>query len=183
MDISARSPQIFEALLAKRQILLQDDVDNDLQEKITRLILYLNTLDKTPITLFIDSYGGKTEISLRICDALQQSLAEVRGVVTAVAASAGFRILQSCHRRLAYPNSHLLFHAPAINDLRVDSDDFAEAIKKNQELHEEQLKVYAKRSKQSLEQLREWSKKEKRFTAVEALKVGFLDEIIEPPAR
>ncbi len=183
MDITNRSSEIFDALLSKRQILLQGEVDDDIQMKITRLILYLNTTGDAPITLFIDSTGGDTKKSLCICDALSQSAASVRGVVVADAFSAGFRILQSCHKRLAYPRANFLFHAPAINGKRIDADDWADYLKEVQELHEEQLKTYADRSKQSNEQLKEWSKKEKCFTAEEALKFGFLDEIIPSVKR
>jgi ATP-dependent Clp endopeptidase proteolytic subunit ClpP len=183
MDTSNRSPQIFEALLTKRQILLQGEVDGDIQQKITRWILYLNALNDTPITLFIDSFGGSTELSLCICDAVVQSQAQVIGVVVADASSAGFRILQSCQRRLSYPRARLMFHAPSIANKRIDSDDWAEDYKKIQEMHEEQLNVYAKRSKQPIKRLREWSKEEKRFTADEAFKAGFLDEVIKPPRK
>ncbi len=183
MDIGIQSPEIVEALLAKRHILLQGPVEGLLQARITRLILYLNALDDRPITLLIDSGGGETETSLLICDAIEQSHAVVSGLVVADVFSAAFRILQSCHRRLAYPRARLQFHAPATNGKRVDEDNWNKYIIRIHELHEEQLHVYAKRSKQSIRSLRKWAKEQKFFTAAEALKLGFLDELVQPPKK
>lgn len=184
MDTGSRSPQIIEAFLAKRQILFQGDVDSEMQARITRLILYLNTIDdKQPITLLIDSCGGQTKLSLSICDAIEQSRAVVTGLVVADAFSAAFRILQSCHRRLAYPRARLQFHAPAIDGIRIDDDRWDQYITDLRGLNEEQLHVYAKRSKQSMRQLRKWSKEEEFFSAAKALKLGFIDELVRPPKK
>ncbi len=180
MDTGPRSPQILETLLQKRQILLQGEVDADIQTKISRFILYLNAIDNSPITLFIDTGGGRTELSLIINDSIQQSVAEIHGIVIGDAFSAGFRILQSCKKRMAYPNARLMFHATAVSLTRCDSDDWEISLKKTLILHEEQLRIYAKRSNQTVDQLRIWSKAEKRFTSEEALQEGFLDEVIQP---
>ena len=183
MDLSLRSPEIFKALLTKRQILLQGDTDDDLREKITRLILYLNAIDHTPITLFIDSCGGNTDLSLSICDVIQYSQASVIGLAVGDAQSAGFRILQACDQRLAYPWARFMFHAPAVNGKSIDSDDWDQHIANVQEYHNEQLNVYVKRSGRSLNFCKKWAKEERRFFAPEALRLGFLDEIIRPPKK
>jgi len=180
MDVGPRSPQIFEALLARRQLLLQGDVDGDIQDKLTRYILYLNSIGDTPITLFIDTPGGNTEFSLCISDMIRHSNSDVHGVVTCDAFSAGFRILQACRRRIAYPNARLMFHATALNGVRCDSDRWDEACKRAFILHDDQVKLYVARTGQPEAQIRLWAKNEKRFTAQEALQLGFLDAIAEP---
>lgn len=183
MELNSRSPQITGALLAKRQILLQGEVDDDIQLKITRFIAYLNAISDAPITLLIDTMGGNTDLSLSICDAIEHSVAEVTGLVVADAQSAGFRILQSCPRRLAYPHARFRLHAPASANLRIDSKEWDYALKHIKGLHEEQLRVCAKRSGQSIRFCREWSIRDKRFGAAEALKLGFIDGITRPPRK
>ena len=183
MDIGSRSPQILEALLTRRHLLLQGEVDSDIQFKINRFILYLNSLDESPITLFIDTGGGNMELGLCISDSIEQSQAEIRGVVIGDAFSTGFRILQTCHKRLAYPNARLMFHAPSLNHKRCDADDWDEHCKLLFKLQSEQLQFFAERSKQPINQLKEWSRKEKRFNSKEALDAGFLDGIIVPPKK
>ena len=180
MDIGHRSIQILEALLSRRQLLLQGYIDSDIQTKISRFILYLNSLDESPITLFIDTGGGNMDLGLCICDAVKQSQAEIHGVVIGDAFSTAFRILQTCHKRLAYPNARLMFHAPSINRMRCDDDNWDEYLKQLFKLQSDQLQFFCERSNQSIEQLKEWSKKEKRFNSQEALDAGFLDGIIEP---
>ena len=163
--------------------MLEGKINEEIQMNIGRYILYLNAINDNPITLFIDTQGGDTEISLYICDAIQQSRAEVHGIVTAEALSAGFRILQSCHRRLAYPNALLMFHAPTGPSKRCDAKDWGAFHKDSLALHKEQLDVYATRSKQPLKWLKKWSLQEKRFKAHEAFDLGFLDEVMTLPKK
>jgi ATP-dependent Clp protease protease subunit len=183
MDISVNSPQILEALLSRRHILIQNRIDAEVQVKVTRFLAYLNALDETPITVLIDSPGGDTRLSLFICDAIEHSKAEVRGLVVGDAISAAFRILQSCHRRQAYPHAVFMFHATSIEGRRIDSPTLMDDLKRLQSLQDEQMEVFSKRSKQTIEQCREWSRNEKTFKAQEALEAGFLDEILQSPQR
>jgi ATP-dependent protease ClpP protease subunit len=122
-------------------------------------------------------------MSLCISDAIRYSQAETRGLVVADAQSAGFRILQACDRRLAYPWARFQFHAPALGGCRIDSDRWEQSIKETQYAHEEQLEVYARRSGQSIRLCRKWAKEEKSFYAPEALELGFIDEIVRPPKK
>ena len=63
----------------------------------------------------------------------------------------------------------------------IDNEEkFNEDILFFKQLHDEQIEVFSKRSGQSSKKWREWSKKEKRFTAKEALDLGMIDEIISP---
>jgi len=183
MDLTSQSNDISDALLTKRQILLQGSVDGNMQTKITRLIFHLNAINSLPITLIIDTGGGKTELGMCICDAIRYSQANVIGMVVADAQSAGFDILQACDKRLAYPGARLMFHAPAGDGKRIDADDWDRYLLEARENHEECLKVYAKRSGQSIKSCRQWAKEEKRFFAPEALRLGFIDAIVKPPKK
>ena len=74
-----------------------------------------------------------------------------------------------------------MFHAPRIKEMVVDNEEkFNEDISFFRQLHDEQIESYSKRSGQSKENWIEWSKKEKRFIASEALALNIIDEIIQP---
>jgi ATP-dependent Clp protease, protease subunit len=171
------SEKVFHhTLIECRQILLAEEVNERLQERISASLLFLNAFADTEITLFIDSTGGDINSELWLMDQIASSNAHVRGVVIGVAKSAAFGILQACHIRQAYPHAELLFHAPSFR-IRCD-DDVATRIEKTVRVHEEQLTAFAKRSGQSVELWRAWAKEEKLFSAPEALSLGMLDCIV-----
>jgi ATP-dependent Clp protease protease subunit len=174
-------PDIDKTLLDQRQILLQGSVDDKAQERITRLIFYLNAQEaKSPVKLLIDSMGGSCTPGGYICDMIRTSAVPVHGIVIGVCGSAAFDILQVCQKRIAHQNSHVLFHSRRLTDFRIQQNRkvMIELLDKYRLQDEQALKLLAKRSGQSLRRLKKWAEEEKKFTAVEALKLGFLDEII-----
>lgn len=174
--------EVIRALMQKRQILFVGDVDNEAQEKISASILYLNSLSDEPITLFIDSMGGKTNAGLWMADAVSVSQAPVCGVVIGVAYSMAFNLLQACQIRKAYPHAELLVHGICARELVVvdDEEKFEREVNWARRHHEEMMLYYSRRSGQPLEMWKDWSKKEKKFSAREALELVIIDEIIQP---
>ena len=175
-------PDDLRPLLMKRQIALVGDVTGDRQEIINASIIYLNALGENPITFFIDSCGGSTTSGMLICDAVENSIAPIHALVTGFAYSAAFYILQVCDRRLAYAHSQLMLHATKV-EWRIDDPNLDEYIKKVTALYQERLEMISSRSGQNKERLKKWGKKEKIFSAEEALKLGFLDGITRPSRK
>lgn len=169
-----------KTLLAKRQLLLQGPVDGDKQEEISASILYLNALDdKTPISLFIDSYGGTSCAGGYMCDVIRTSSAPVHGIVIGPCCSAAFKVLQACQRRIAHKNSMFLFHSTRIKEFRIlmnrkKAIAWFDKLRSQDQL---EIKDLARRSGQTCKQLRQWAEDEKEFTSRQALQMGFIDEI------
>ncbi len=170
--------EVVKTLLAKRQIIVQGKIEAEIQERVCSLIVYLNALDDTPITIFIDSCGGLMRCGMYLFDAVSTSKAPVIGISTGVTASAAFSLLLACHKRLAHPHARLMFHAPEVK-LRIDKD-IKEELEGLKKIYEEQLKVLSKRSGQPIHKLREWARKEKYFDADEAKRVGYVDDLVMP---
>jgi ATP-dependent Clp protease, protease subunit len=166
-----------KALFGKRQIMFSGSLYGEMQAYICASIVYLNALDeKTPMTLFIDSRGGQLELEQMCMDVIAASKVPVHGVVIGECFSAAFSVLQACHKRLAYPHARLRFHAPEIK-WQVDNDPEAE-IAKLRVVHDEQVQLFAKRSKQPEAAWRAWAKEARTFLAPEALSLGIIDEIV-----
>ncbi|MBX4209292.1 ATP-dependent Clp protease proteolytic subunit [Candidatus Parcubacteria bacterium] len=178
MSISERD--INEAFLARRQILLQEEIKCSVQDRISASILYLNLQNNSTITLIINSGGGLAVSGMYICDAIRNSPAPVHGLVIGDAHSAAFDIFQHCDRRLCYKHARLMFHAIRLNDLPLDRDDFDDHIKEFREWDDELLRLFSKKSGQPLGRIRTWSRQERYFGAKEALKLGLIDEIVMP---
>ncbi len=165
------------ALLKRRQIMCAGRVDGGMQEYLCSSIAYLNAIDEqNTITLFIDSTGGNTVPAFWSMDVIADSKAPVHGVVLATAQSAAFGILQACHKRIAHAHTTLMFHATEI-PLRCDQDQ-KQKMDRFLLMHAEQITAFAKRSGQTEETWRQWSKEEREFTATEAFSLGIVDEVI-----
>lgn len=167
-----------KTLFGDRKIVVAGKIDGEAQELVSSAILTLNVTSREPIKLYIDSTGGELEPELYLSDIIKASSAPVHGIVTGLAHSASFGLLQACQVRKALPHSKLMFHAPGGNNLRIDAEDFADRVKKMTEIHEEQIREYAKRSGRPEADWREWSKRERQFRAPEALEHGIIDEIV-----
>lgn len=167
-----------KALFADRKIVLIGRIDADAQELISAAIVTLNSTSRDPIKLYIDSNGGELDPELYLADLIRASNAPIHGIVTGVAYSAAFALLQACQVRKGLLHSNFMFHAPAGTTMRVDTDDLEDIINNMRLIHEEQIREYSKRSKLSEVEWRKWSKEEKKFRAPEALEHGIIDEIV-----
>jgi ATP-dependent Clp protease, protease subunit len=170
------------ALLVKRQIMLLGSITPDVQERICSSIILLNAQSDDPITIFIDSMGGNAPAGDQTADIVADSKARVTGVVFGAAHSAAFSVLQGCHVRKAYPHTFFLFHAPTPRSCRGDDEEGVErALDECRRGHTEEIARLILRCGHTEEEWREWSRKERRFTASEALELNIIDEIIRPP--
>ena len=136
-----------------------------------------------PITLTIDSTGGNLFAARFIADAIRFSEAPVHGVVVGAAFSGAFQVLQACHRRLAYPSARFMFH---YGRFEIDLDENArpeEVLREGVAILNEYLNALAVLSGKNLKTIKAWARAARKFGSEEALRCGFLDEILTPPAR
>ncbi len=169
----------FWQLVRKRTIMLSGHIDGDKQEDITLAIVLLNGESDDPIKFLLDSEGGSANHSLLICDAIVHSKAVVDGLIMGKAHSGAFIISQAFKRRIAYPHATFLIHGPSLDGLRSDQKNLIAMINFRKHIHQKMLDTMALRSGQPMKKLRAWSKAECYFDAEEALRLNFIDEIIQ----
>lgn len=166
--------------LEHRRYPLFSDIDGSEAACLVEAITFLDHLNHEPILLMIDSSGGRSDSLSNIYDAINFLKSPVDGMVMGVAFSAAFRVLQFCRQRLAWANAGLMFH-PAM--LQIKSESSAGEIRKTiRDCRRDNLwhlHLLVKRSNCSMNDLKKWSKEERRFTAKEALRYGFIDKIVK----
>lgn len=137
----------------------------------------------TEIELLIDSDGGFSRRCRAIVSAIRQLKSygvATTAVVIGKAYSAAFIILQECDVRKALPLADLMFHAPIT--LRFGKPGEGLLVdERNPEslIHIEFLDVLFKRTGLPMATLKEWADQEKYFTADEALRNRFIDEVVD----
>lgn len=103
--------------LGTRRLYLNANVDSDTLQTIGYHILRYNRMDKdtpakerTPIILYINSWGGSTVDGMGLADIITLSETDVYTVNLAACYSMGFYIFLAGKRRYAMPHSQFLLH-------------------------------------------------------------------------
>jgi len=103
--------------LQDRKILLNTDINESVVERAIIQIINWNeedykkqTVERTPIKIYIYSNGGDVIAGLGLIAAIKNSVTEVQTICLGLAASMGALILISGHKRIIYKNSTVLLH-------------------------------------------------------------------------
>jgi ATP-dependent Clp protease protease subunit len=176
---------LFERLLKKRIIVLGQEVDNDVANRICAQILLLAAEDPArDISLWINSPGGSVDAGLAIYDVMQFVTNDVSTVVMGMAASMGQLLLcaGTLGKRYALPSARVLMHQPhggvggTAADIAIQAEQMIHAKRRVQEL-------IARHTGQLFERVEEESDRDRWFTADEAVSYGFIDRVIHSAAE
>jgi len=102
-------------LFDQRTIVLSEEISSRAADRVISSLLYLDSLDQSPIRLFINSPGGEADSGMAIFDSIRFASSPVQIVATGLIASAGTIIYCSTPRelRFAMPHTRIMMHQPA----------------------------------------------------------------------
>lgn len=176
---------VFSRLLKDRIIFLSGVVNNNMSDIIQAQLLFLDSVEKKDITLYINSPGGSVLHGLGIVDVMDYIKSDIATVNVGMAASMG-SVLLSCGtkgKRSSLNYSKVMIHQVSnslgqsnIQDLRISQ---MESEKYNFIL----FKILAESSGKDLYEVLEAARRDKWLNSKEALDFGFIDEIIVPEGK
>ena len=159
------------------------EFNEQLEEVVIQCILLARKKDKDNITLLINSNGGFNVIYAAIKSAMIESGIEFTGLVSGKAYSNGFNILQQCNRKLAVHESLIMFHwgRQYLNNNELAAIVSGETWPIDNAKREVMYiaEQASDRSGVPIEKLIEFALYERYFSAEEALRLNFIDEIIK----
>lgn len=173
--------ELTTRLLHRRILLLGSALDETLGNRLCSSLLLLAADDPDKdITLLISSPGGSVPAMLAIRDVMDLIPNDVATVGVGWAASAGQFLLSSGTKgkRSALRHSRILLHQGSAGiggtavDIEVQADDL-------RHMRDTVLGLVAADTGQPLERIREDSRRDRWFTAEEALEHGFVDGVVE----
>lgn len=154
---------------------------------IVSQLLTLNDIDsKSPIYMYINTEGGSLTDAYAIYDTMKSISSPVVTIATGMCASAGLALLTAGDYKMATQNTIFFYHqaildAPVFTSLEASSAT-AEAYEMCHSLYDNTLKKNT--SMNPLDWKNNFNKRTvKYFTCEEALKYGFIDEIIKYKAK
>jgi ATP-dependent Clp protease protease subunit len=174
------SDSVFERLLQQRIVVLGQQVDDEIANRIAAQMLLLSAEDPTAdISLYINSPGGSVTAGMAIFDTMEFIECDVATYAMGLAASMGQFLLSAGTpgKRYALPHCQILMHQPSAgvggtaSDIAIQADLFN---KWKQEL----AKITADQTGQTVEQIIKDGDRDRWFTAQEAKEYGFVDHVL-----
>lgn len=176
--------ELTTRLLHQRTLVLGTTLDEALGNRLCSALLLLAAEDPDrDITLLINSPGGSVPAMLAIRDIVDLVPCDVATVAIGWAASAGQFLLSAGTKgkRYALPHARVLLHQGSsgiggtAGDVEIQADDLRHT-------RDTVLGLIAADTGQPIERIREDSRRDRWFTAAEALDYGFVDRVVDDPA-
>ena len=174
------SDSVYERLLQQRIIVLGQQVDDDIANRIAAQMLLLAAEDPTAeIALYINSPGGSVTAGMAIFDTMEFIPCDVATYAMGLAASMGQFLLSAGTRgkRYALPHCQILMHQPSAGVGGTESDIAiqAELFRRHKQ---EMAQLISGHTGQPVEKIIADFDRDRWFSAQEALEYGFVDHVI-----
>jgi ATP-dependent Clp protease, protease subunit len=174
------SDSVYERLLQQRIIVLGQQVDDDIANRIAAQMLLLSAEDaEADIQLYINSPGGSVSAGMAIFDTMEFVPCDVATFAMGMAASMGQFLLSAGTRgkRYALPHARIMMHQPSSGVGGQESDIVIQA-EQSRLLKRELAELIAEHTGQTVEKVTADSERDRWFRAQDALEYGFVDHVI-----
>lgn len=175
-----RSYDIFSRLLKDRIIFISGEIDDNLANSVVAELLYLDSLEKKDIFLYINSPGGSITSGMAIYDTMNFIKSDISTICIGMAASMAAFLLSSGTKgkRIALPNSEIMIHQPLggvegqATDMKIRTDRIIETKSKLN-------KILSENTGKPLSKIKKDTERDYFMSSKKALKYGLIDKIIE----
>lgn len=173
---------IFSRLMIERQLFYRGEVNEDGASIVVSQLLYLDSLEKRDITMYVASYGGEVHAGMSIYDTMQIIKSDVKTICTSVAASMGSILLMggTDGKRSALEHSRILIHQP-LGGARGQASDIEIEAREILKIKDELYGLINKHTGNSIENITKDADRDFWMTSTEALNYGpkgIIDSII-----
>lgn len=177
---SERAMDIYSRLLEERIIYVVGPVEPMMANAIKAQLLLLEAEDpKADITMYIDSPGGEVATGMGVFDTMNYIACDIRTVCVGMAASMGSALLLNGTpgKRYALPNAEIMIHQPS-SGCQGKITDMEASFEHGKALKERLHRIYADKTGQPIEKIREDMEHDHWLWADEAKKYGIIDAVI-----
>lgn len=171
---------IFSRLMRDRLLWVAGGVDDRMSTIVQAQLMFLDSTDKTDITMHIDSPGGSVKSGLSIVDVMNYINCDIKTVNTGMAASMGSVLLGAGKKgkRSSLRFSKTMLHQTSggafgnIQDAEISMNEW----KKTNEILFDLLGEYCGKTP---EQVKQDAQRDLWLDAEQALEYGIIDEIVK----
>ena len=173
--------QIASRLLHQRIIVLGTEVDDPIANRLCGQLLLLSAEDpRSVISLYINSPGGSVSAGLAIYDTMRLIPNEVSTLALGLAGSMGQFLLSagSPGKRFSLPHAQILMHqgSAGFGGTAADVEIYAGQLDR---IGSTLLRLTAEHTGQPIETVERDSRRDRWFTAAEAVDYGLIDHVLD----
>lgn len=172
-----RAMDICSRMLEDRIIFLTGEVNDGMAELITAQLLYLDSLNQEPISIYINSPGGSVTAGMAIYDTMRAVGSDVNTVCIGLAASMGAFLLSCGNHRACGENAEVMIHQP-LGGSQGQATEIEIAAQHILRTKKHLTTILAKNTNQPYDKVAADTERDNWLTAQEALDYGLVDEII-----
>ncbi|MBO9632406.1 MAG: ATP-dependent Clp protease proteolytic subunit [Chitinophagaceae bacterium] len=170
---------IYSLLLKERIIFLGTAIDDNVANLIVAQLLYLDSENHQPISLYIHSPGGVIYAGFAIYDTMKILKSPVSTIAVGFSGSMGTVLLTAGAKGQRYALPHATVHMhPAGGGARGYTEDVRIAYQEQERLQDQLFYVIAKNTGHSYEEIENMYRRDKFMNAEEAKEYGLVDEIL-----
>lgn len=170
---------LFSRLLYERIMFVTGEIREEMINVAVAQLLYLDSIGKQNISMYINSCGGDVINGLALIDTMNIVSSEVSTVCLGMAASMGSVILSNGEKgkRYALPHSRIMIHQVSSNiygtysDMKIEMEQ-TELCRKN--IYD----ILAKNTNRSFEEIEKLCDRNNWFIGKDAIELGVVDSII-----
>lgn len=166
---------VFSKLLQDRIIFIDNDITDNLANSVISQLLYLDSLSKDEISIYINSYGGSVYDGLAIIDVMGFIDSPIKTVVLGKAMSMGALIFICGDKRQMTKRSTIMFHEIS-SGMRGKISDMAVSYKEVERLSKVASKIVELHT--NVKDIDKAFQKDTYYGPTDALKLNITDEIL-----
>jgi ATP-dependent Clp protease protease subunit len=177
-QLNMTAVDVFSRLMVDRTIFLGQTIDENVANIVTAQLLFLNSQDNKPISMYLNTPGGSVVDGLQIYDTMQLIKSPVHTIATGLAASMGSIILvggeDGC--RGALPNATIMIHQ-VMGGGYGQMADVEIASKEMKRIQNLLYGILAERTGKSIKQITKDADRDKWMSPQDALQYGIIDKV------
>lgn len=172
---------VYSRLMMDRIIFLSGEVNGDTMDTIVAQMLFLDSQNHSPINLYINSGGGECYSGLELVSVMRFIESPVHTTVLGLAASMGAVIASNGEKghRKALPYSRFMIHQPSSGVGYSTFRDQQIHLQEMENLKRDLYEVLSQNSGRPIDEIEQLCDRDKWMKPEEAIRLGFLDEVIE----
>lgn len=180
-QLNVATYDIFSRLLLDRIVFLSGEVNRESMDTIVAQLLYLDSVDKRDINIYVNSQGGDVYSGLELISVMDYIKSDVSTTVLGLAASMGAAISTSGEKgkRYALPYSRYMIHQPLSNFGYSKYTDSRIALEEMESVREDLYNILSEKSGNDFDKIVELCEHgDKWMKPEQAIELGFIDDII-----
>jgi len=172
---------LYNCLYQDRIIFIGQGIDEELGNTLVATMLFLDSEDQKPMSLYINCPGGDVVPTLAIHDTMRHVKSPVGTVGFGMCASMGGMLL-ACGdkgRRSTLPHTTIMLHQPS-GAARGQASDMKNEADELLRLRKYIWTIFSEATGRPVEQVEKELARDRYFTPDEAMEYGLVDRVIRP---